>query len=60
MKKLKEIVDELVKRGEDPAELAFWVAIFNHCTEEEQKKIMVNLEKELEDLKKTNQSQFEI
>ena len=56
MKKLEEISDELVKQGEDPAELAFWEAIFDHLTEEEQKKILANLEKELLDLKKASQS----
>ena len=56
MEKLKEIIDELIKQGEDPAELAFWVAIFDHLTEEEQKKILISFEKELEGLKKANQS----
>ena len=56
MKKLKEVTNELIKFGEAPAELAFWAAIFDHCTEEEQKKILANLEKELLDLKKASQS----
>lgn len=45
MKKLREVTDELIQQGEDPAELAFWEAIFDHCTEEEQKKILANFEK---------------
>lgn len=55
MKKIREITEELIKLGEDPAELEFWEAIFDHCAPEEQKKILTNFEKELTDLRKLNQ-----
>jgi hypothetical protein len=47
---LEELIEKLVKAGEDKEELSLWVELYDVLTEEERAKIIANLEKELQDL----------
>lgn len=48
---LKNIIEELLKLGEDRDELQYWSEIFEDLTPEEQEGILNNLKTELEELK---------
>jgi len=47
---LEKLIDDLVKEGEDKAELSMWVDLYDLLSPEERETLAVNLEKELKDL----------
>jgi hypothetical protein len=47
---LNELIDELIKHGEDRDELQYWKDIYPDLSEEEQQKILDSLKKELVEL----------
>lgn len=49
-KKFYQLFDDLLKRGEDRDELEFWETIFDTLEEDEQLKLLGNLEAELKKL----------
>lgn len=49
---LQELIRALVNEGESKEELFLWFDLFEAMDAGEQKKLLQNLEKELEDLKK--------
>lgn len=51
MKKLEELIKELVSLGEDERELSFWQKIFDDLKEEEQDSIITMLQKEALELR---------
>lgn len=50
--KLDELIKKLIKRGEDERELRYWQGIFDVLEEDEQKELILILEKEMEELEK--------
>ena len=46
--KLHEAIEKLITAHEDAAELRYWESIFDDLSEEEQKTILLSLEKEVE------------
>jgi len=51
---LEKLIDDLVKEGEDKAELSMWVDLYDLLSPEERETLAVNLEKELKDLQELN------
>jgi hypothetical protein len=51
IKKLEELIKELVSLGEDARELSFWQTIFGDLKEEEQDSIIAMLQKEALELR---------
>lgn len=47
-----KLMVEVIDLGEDPEELNVWKEVFKYLTEDEQKKIIGNLTKEVEVLKR--------
>jgi len=49
---IHKIIEELVSLGEDKEELSLWLTMYEAMIPEEQKKLVKNLEDELEELQK--------
>lgn len=52
---LEKLVAELVTLGENQEELSMWIELYDTLSEEERKKIILNLEKESKDLRSLQQ-----
>lgn len=54
MATINELIDQLMALGEDRDELEFWRSLYPNVSSDEQKALLTNLEKELEELKNSD------
>ena len=53
MATIEELIDQLIALGEDRDELEFWRSLYPNISSDEQKALLSNLEKELEEINKS-------
>lgn len=50
MKKLHDLIEELIQLGEDGDELQFWKSLYPNMSPDEQSVLITNLEKEIKEI----------
>ena len=53
MATIDELIDQLIALGEDRDELEFWRSLYPNVSPDEQQALLSNLEKELEEIRKS-------
>lgn len=50
--RFEKLIEELIELGEDREELEFWLSIYDNLADEKKEKLIDNLTREAEELKK--------